>query len=356
MPRFRAAAIDSVIGDFLMTANLEYYRVFYYVARCSSVTKAAAALSLSQPAVSQSIRQLEKALGSSLFVRSARGISLTAEGKILYEYVEKGYSAFLAGEKRLSQMQNLECGEITIGASDMTLRFFLLPYLERFHEKYPGVRFQITNGPTPATMGLLKEKKIDFGVVSGPLEKQEGVRLMPVRKIEDIFVAGRNFLEYTRQKQPLSVLEKVPLIMLDQDTSTRRYVQRFLEQRKVFVHPEFELATSDMIVQFALRNLGVGSVVRDFAKKELDSRELIELKLEEQLPQREFFVVTEEKGSPGERMGSSGLLFDVFGGAACGSTDCHVGDAGHRFARTGLEGAEAAGGGLMRGRNCFVDR
>ena len=198
-----------------MTANLEYYRVFYYVARCSSVTKAAAALSLSQPAVSQSIRQLEKTLGSSLFVRSARGISLTAEGKILYEYVEKGYSAFLAGEKRLSQMQNLECGEITIGASDMTLRFFLLPYLERFHEKYPGVRFQITNGPTPATMGLLKEKKIDFGVVSGPLEKQEGVRLMPVRKIEDIFVAGRNFLEYTCQKQPLSVLEKVPLIMLD---------------------------------------------------------------------------------------------------------------------------------------------
>ena len=243
------------------------------------------------------IRQLEKALGSSLFVRSARGISLTAEGKILYEYVEKGYSAFLAGEKRLLQMQNLECGEITIGASDMTLRFFLLPYLERFHEKYPGVRFQITNGPTPATMGLLKEKKIDFGVVSGPLEKREGVHLMPVRKIEDIFVAGRNFLEYTRQKQPLSVLEKVPLIMLDQDTSTRRYVQRFLEQRKVFVHPEFELATSDMIVQFALRNLGVGSVVRDFAKKELDSRELIELKLEEQLPQREFFVVTEEKGS-----------------------------------------------------------
>ena len=149
-----------------MTANLEYYRVFYYVARCSSVTKAAAALSLSQPAVSQSIRQLEKALGSSLFVRSARGISLTAEGKILYEYVEKGYSAFLAGEKRLLQMQNLECGEITIGASDMTLRFFLLPYLERFHEKYPGVRFQITNGPTPATM-VESNVAVKDGLIAG---------------------------------------------------------------------------------------------------------------------------------------------------------------------------------------------
>ena len=278
-----------------MTANLEYYRVFYYVARCSSVTKAAAALSLSQPAVSQSIRQLEKALGSSLFVRSARGISLTAEGKILYEYVEKGYSAFLAGEKRLLQMQNLECGEITIGASDMTLRFFLLPYLERFHEKYTGVRFQITNGPTPATMGLLKEKKIDFGVVSGPLEKQEGVRLMPVRKIEDIFVAGRNFLEYTRQKQPLSVLEKVPLIMLDQDTSTRRYVQRFLEQRKVFVHPEFELATSDMIVQFVRRNLGVGCVMRDFARDYVESGLLFELRFNKMIPKRQFCVVRNTK-------------------------------------------------------------
>ncbi|MFR7843009.1 MAG: LysR family transcriptional regulator [Gallintestinimicrobium sp.] len=280
-----------------MTANLEYYRVFYYVARCSSVTKAAAALSLSQPAVSQSIRQLEKALGSSLFVRSARGISLTAEGKILYEYVEKGYSAFLAGEKRLLQMQNLECGEITIGASDMTLRFFLLPYLERFHEKYPGVRFQITNGPTPATMGLLKEKKIDFGVVSGPLEKQEGVRLMPVRKIEDIFVAGRNFLEYTRQKQPLSVLEKVPLIMLDQDTSTRRYVQRFFGAEKGVRPPGVRACNKRYHRAVCLEKPRCRKRCARFCQKGAGQQELIELKLEEQLPQREFFVVTEEKGS-----------------------------------------------------------
>lgn len=116
-------------------------------------------------------------------------------------------------------------------------------------------------------------------------------------------------MEYTRQKQPLSVLEKMPLIMLDQDTSTRRYVQRFLEQRKVFVHPEFELATSDIIVQFALRNLGVGSVVRDFAKKELDSRELIELKLEEQLPQEGVFRRDGGKGQ--QQSGGAGAFADA---------------------------------------------
>ena len=289
-----------------MTANLEYYRVFYYVARCSSVTKAAAALSFvsaggqpEHPAAGKGARQ-QPVCAQCAWNQPDGG------RKNPVRICGKGYSAFLAGEKRLLQMQNPECGEITIGASDMTLRFFLLPYLERFHEKISGGAVSDYEWSDACDDGTFKREKIDFGVVSGPLEKQEGVHLIPVRKIEDIFVAGRNFLEYTCQKQPLSVLEKVPLIMLDQDTSTRRYVQRFLEQRKVFVHPEFELATSDIIVQFALRNLGVGSVVRDFAKKELDSRELIELKLEEQLPQREFFRRDGGKGQ--QQSGGAGAL------------------------------------------------
>ena len=289
-----------------MAVNLEYYRVFYHAAKCGSVTKAAAELSLSQPAVSQSIRQLENVLGMRLFVRSARGLTLTAEGKALYAYAEAGCSQFEAGEKNLLQMKNLEYGEITIGASDMTLRFFLLPYLERFHEKYPGVRFQITNGPTPAAMTLLKEGKIDFAVVSGPLPAQENIRMVPVRGIQDIFVAGPKFAAYAQKEQPLSGLEQLPLITLDKDTSTRRYVQRFLEERNVHIRPEFELSTSDMIVQFALRNLGVGSVVKDFAKKELDSGELVELQLKERLPKRQFLVASGVKG--GQSLAAAELL------------------------------------------------
>ena len=289
-----------------MAVNLEYYRVFYHAAKCGSVTKAAAELSLSQPAVSQSIRQLENVLGMRLFVRSARGLTLTAEGKALYAYAEAGCSQFEAGEKNLLQMKNLEYGEITIGASDMTLRFFLLPYLERFHEKYPGVRFQITNGPTPAAMTLLKEGKIDFAVVSGPLPAQENIRMVPVRGIQDIFVAGPKFAAYAQKEQPLSVLEQLPLITLDKDTSTRRYVQRFLEERNVHIRPEFELSTSDMIVQFALRYLGVGSVVKDFAKKELDSGELVELQLKERLPKRQFLVASGVKG--GQSLAAAELL------------------------------------------------
>ena len=234
-----------------MMANLEYYKVFYHVVKCGSVTQAAGALSLSQPAVSQSLKQLETALGVVLVKRTSHGITPTAEGRELFSYVEKGYEQFEAGEKRILQMCNLERGEITIGASDMTLRFFLLPYLERFHEKNPGIKVSVTNGPTPATMDLLREGKIDFGVVSGPILPEDGIGMLPVKEIEDIFVIGKNFSQYAGKTHPLKLLEQLPLITMEKPTSTRKYVQSFLEERGVRINPEFELATSDMIVQFA---------------------------------------------------------------------------------------------------------
>lgn len=82
-----------------MTENLEYYKVFYYAAKTGSLTLAAAELSISQPAVSQAMKQLEGALGAKLFVRSSRGIRLTPEGQVLYEYVKNGYEQISLGRK-----------------------------------------------------------------------------------------------------------------------------------------------------------------------------------------------------------------------------------------------------------------
>ena len=112
-----------------MTANLEYYKVFYHVAKTGSLTQAAKLLSVSQPAVSQSIKLLEEQLGTPLFTRVSRGMRLTPEGELLYAYVSKGYEQIEIGEQKLKQMRNLELGEVRIGASDMTLQFYLLPFL-----------------------------------------------------------------------------------------------------------------------------------------------------------------------------------------------------------------------------------
>ena len=278
-----------------MITNLEYYKVFYYIVKTGSLTGAAGELSISQPAVSQSVRQLENQLNAKLFIRGTRGISLTQEGRLLYSYIANGYEQMELGEKKLRQMLNLEIGEIKIGASDMTLRFFLLPYLEQFHAKYPGIKVTVTNAPTPTTLQNLLNGKIDFGLVSTPFEATEEMESLVVKEIEDVFVAGRDFIRYKNKTLDFQKLMEMPLIMLEKNTSTRSYMDDFLSDNKVMINPEFELATSDMIVQFALRNLGVGCVMREFAAEFLESGQLFELRFNKLIPKRHFSLVCAKK-------------------------------------------------------------
>lgn len=261
-----------------MNINLEYYKIFYYVGKMGGITHAAAELSITQPAVSQAIRNLEQAIGTELFLRTGKGVKLTPAGEVLYKYVRQGYETIRIGEHKILEMINMENGEIRIGASDMTLQYYLLPYLQKFHEEYPGIRLSVTNGPTPETLQYLADGKIDFGVVTGPVPKKKGLKVIQVRQIQDVFVAGNRFCHLKDQILPWSILEELPVVCLEKHTSTRSYVDRFLREQGVDVRPEIELATSNMIVQFALKNLGIACVVKDFARAYLEGGELFQLR------------------------------------------------------------------------------
>ncbi len=278
-----------------MKANLEYYKVFYYVAKTGSFTVAAKELNVSQSAISQSVKQLERNLEVSLFSRAAKGACLTKEGEVLFSYVKRGYEQMEEGERKLQSMKNLELGEIKIGASDMTLRFYLLPFLETFHERFPDIKVTVTNGPTPETLRLLEEGKIDFGVVSTPFEQADWMSVCSVKEIQDTFVAGRKFMSYKNKTLDFEELQKLPLIFLEGHTSTRTYIDAFFEEKGIALNPEFELATSDMIVQFALRNLGIGCVVKDFAQEQITDGKLFELRFNKWIPKRAFSIVTNNK-------------------------------------------------------------
>ncbi|MCI8390873.1 MAG: LysR family transcriptional regulator [Roseburia sp.] len=278
-----------------MDINLEYYKIFYFVAQYGSITAAAGHLSITQPAVSQAIRHLEEALSCVLFVRTSKGVRLTREGEMLFSYIRRGYEMILSGERRLAEMLSLGEGEICIGASDMTLQFYLLPYLERFHEKYPGIRVTVTNAPTPETIRHLADGKIDFGIVSTPMVSRHPLKTVPVRKIQDVFVAGARFLDLKDRTLNYKALENLPVMCLEGSTSTRTYVDGFLEREGVRLRPEFELATSDMLIQFAVRNLGIASVVEDFARGYLERGELFRLRFDHEIPKREFCIVSDER-------------------------------------------------------------
>jgi len=272
--------------------NLEYYRVFNYVAKLGSITLAAEELFISQPAVSQAIKHLENTLGGSLFFRTPKGVRLTPEGELLYTYVAQGYEYLVQAENKYKELLTLDTGEIRIGASDMTLQFFLLPYLEQFNKQYPKIRIRVTNGPTPDTLEYLNAGKIDFGVVSSPVDEDKGLSITPVCKIEDIFVANNRFSELNGKLIELSEFERYPVICLERNTSTRKHVDHFLEENGTNLNPGFELATSELIVQFAARGLGVGCVVKNFAERLLEEGELFEIKLKTPIPERDICIVT----------------------------------------------------------------
>ena len=261
---------------------------------------------------SQSLKALERSLGILLFQRASKGVRLTREGQILYSHVEKGYEEIEQGVEKVKQMLNLELGEVHIGASDMTLRFYLLPFLERFHEQYPGIKVSVANAPTPETLHLLRAGKIDFGVVSTPFEQGDDFRVEQVREIEDVFVAGRRFTSYKNRMMDLQELERLPMIFLEGNTSTRTYMDAYLSANGVEVRPEFELSTSDMIVQFALRNLGIGCVVRDFAAEALGSGLLFELRFNKMIPKRQICMVTGRKMPVSV---AAGKLLEIMGSA-----------------------------------------
>lgn len=277
-----------------MDINLEYYKIFYCVGKTGSISGAAKLLCISQPAVSQAVKQLENSLGTNLFVRRSRGVSFTAEGEVLYSYVKQGYEYIRLGEDKIRHMIDMDNGEVRIGASDMTLRYYLLNHLEKFHKMYPGIKVSVTNAPTPETLSYLSEGKLDFGVVSAPLPGVKGIGMKPVRTISDIFIAGAKYEKYRNRKLSLKELAKLPMVCLEENTSTRTYVDSFLRENGVEITPEFEIATSDMIVQFVLKNFGVGCVVSDFAKEFLDSGEIFELKLDKPIPPRNICVAVNE--------------------------------------------------------------
>lgn len=270
-----------------MDISYDWYKIFCCAAECGSLTLAAEKLYISQPAVSQSIRQLEETLGCQLFLRTPKGVKLTAEGEILYRYTSAGIESIRTGEHHLMAMLRLDAGEIKIGASDMTLEFFLLPYLEEFHSRYPDVKIAITNNPTPQTLELLKQGKIDFAAVSGPLISAD-FDVIAVREIQDIFICGN---KASVPGNPTIAELKDRLILLESNTSTRVFLDNEFRKRGFTATPQFELATSPQIVGLAARNLGIGCVVADFAKGAMERGEVQEIKVSDPLPPRNLYVV-----------------------------------------------------------------
>ncbi|MHA0856941.1 LysR family transcriptional regulator [Paenibacillus sp. CMAA1364] len=272
-----------------MVSKLDLYKVFCTVGKSESFSKAAKDLYMTQPAISQAIMQLENELDTRLFIRTPKGVSLTNEGSLLYEYVHSAIHLIHVGEEKILDFKNLTTGELKIGVGDTISRHFLLPYLEDFHNSYPNIKFKIINGTTYEICSILKSGAIDIGICNFPLVDAT-LELRPCIEIHDIFVCGEKYKDIVSEPLSIDEVVKYPLIMLEPKSNSRKYVEDYMMSQGVVVSPEFELGSFDLLLEFAKINLGIACVTREFSQDYLNSGLLYEVKLKKEIPKRNIGV------------------------------------------------------------------
>lgn len=273
--------------------NLELYRVFYVVAKTGSLTKAKNELYVSQPAISQSIKQLETLLGGRLFIRTGKGMELTSEGRVMFEYVEQAYNLIRIAEHKFSQMKGIAFGEISIGASDTLSKFFLINQIRRFRENYRDITIHITNRTTDENLVLLKSGKIDIAIVNYNQSIRETVLdFTPCATVGECFVCNRDWLGRFDHPLEASELSRFPLIMLERVSGTRRDIENAIAQAGGSVRPTLELCSVDMIVECAKIGMGIGLVTKEFVQDELQRGQLFEVPIAFTLPRRNITIAT----------------------------------------------------------------
>ena len=270
--------------------SLDLYRIFCAVVRTGNMSAAARELYISQPAVSMSIRQLEDRMGSPLLVRTAKGVYPTAEGKLLYTYLEQALGLIQAAEEKYYQMVHMEMGELKISANDTVIANFLLHYLEQYHKLYPEITIKVTNKTTEESLRLLRSGAVDMCFVNLPITDMEDLETVPCIEIHDVLVGGEKYRRLTETGIDLKDLPKYPLMLLEEVSNSRRYITNYAENHGVVLNPILEIGSLDLLISFAKINLGLTYVIRELTK-ELEEKKLYEIPVHPPVPKRSIGMV-----------------------------------------------------------------
>ena len=276
-----------------MDINYELYKVFYHVAATLSFSEASKQLFISQSAVSQSIKVLEKKLNQTLFIRSTKKVQLTPEGEILLKHVEPAIHLIQKGENQLLEANTLNGGQLRIGASDTICRYYLIPYLNRFHKAYPNVHIKVTNQTSIECAHLLENGQVDFIITNYPnsgLSNSQNVRV--INEFHDVFVANQEYFPLKGETVSLQKLQTYPILMLDRKSTTSEFLHHMFQREQLDLVPEIELSSNDLLIDLARIGLGI-AFVPDFCIPEND-KDLFIVKLTEKMPARQMIVAYNE--------------------------------------------------------------
>lgn len=273
-----------------MNIDLNLYKVFFAVANCSNISRAAEVLFVSQPAVSKSIKTLETSLNVTLFSRSSKGVSLTPEGDILFNHIRNAFDEFSLGEHILEKLKNKEMGTINLGVSTTIGKSYFLPKFQKFIKEYPSFRIKIINKPTFDTIKLVQEEKLDLGII-GTTSSEADLEFIKLCQIQDILVASNSYVESLNSKSINDIFTKGSFMFLEKPNATREFIDTYFTKQNLSVTPDIEASNMDFLIECAKIGLGITSVIKDFLHTDLENKTLIEIPLEFPIPPRYIGVI-----------------------------------------------------------------
>lgn len=270
-----------------MDINYELYKVFYFVAKSLSFSEAAASLFISQSAVSQSIKVLETNLSQTLFIRSTKKVTLTKEGELLFKHIEPAINLISRGENQLFEAAALGESQLRLGASDTICRYYLVPYLEDFHRRYPDIHIKVTNGTSFQCAKMLETNEVDIIVTNSPNSSLiNSMNIEPILEFQDVFIGNADFFPIKEDPYSLEELLEFPILMLTKYTTTSEYLHNLFLQHSLDLVPAIELNSNDLLIDLAKIGLGI-AFIPDFCLRDSNSK-LVRIKVRETLPTRKL--------------------------------------------------------------------
>ena len=281
-----------------MNINFELYRIFYVVANKKNITKAAEELFISQPAVSKAIKKLENNLGGKLFNRTKKGVVLTEEGKEFYNYIKVALEYINNAENKFNDLINLETGTIKIGVSVTLTKYFLTPFLEKFHDLHPKINIQIDTNITKVLFHKLKNGLLDLVILNLPYKKENDIKIVKCRDIQDIFCSNKNYQNLKNKKLSLNELNNYPLVLQAKSSNTRTFLDDVAKENNVTLNPSMELASYQLVTEFTKIGFGIGYLTKEYIQDELKNKNLFKIKLKEKIPKRSIGIAYSNKNLP----------------------------------------------------------
>lgn len=263
--------------------NLNLYKTFYETAKYESISTCAKKNFISQSAVSKAIKKLEENLNTQLFYRNSKGIVLTDKGKELLFYIEQAYNNFQIAERVMLESETLKRGKISIGVPSQIGSFYIFKDIAKFHKEYPNIEITIISKSTSQLLTLLESHEIDFIIDTSPINtKLDDIKIIPLKTVNNCFVKKSNYK--TKKITKVKDLENIPLILPIKGTNNRKELDFVFDKNNVTIQNIINIHTSEMIISAIREELGIGYVIYDLVKNELETKEFELIELKEELP------------------------------------------------------------------------